>query len=75
MHQKDRDPPGQVHDGEFVPIPRAGEYIACCDCGLTHLVKIVCDQAKQPGLRFWRSPRQTRVMRATMRQERQRKHK
>lgn len=48
----------RVADGEWFAIPRAGEKIACCDCGLTHRVK-VSRRGGRVGVRFWRLPQAT----------------
>jgi len=30
----------QVYDGEWVPLPRRGQKIVCCDCGLIHRIDV-----------------------------------
>jgi hypothetical protein len=42
-------------DGEWFPVPRRGERVACCDCGLVHRIKISKRNGKL-GIRYWRLP-------------------
>jgi hypothetical protein len=42
-----------VHDGEWSATLRKSDKVACCDCGLVHLVKF-SKQYGLPDLRYWR---------------------
>lgn len=42
-----------LSDGEWFAIPRDGEKIACCDCGLVHLVKVTRRRGRL-GVMHWR---------------------
>jgi hypothetical protein len=52
-------------DGEWTSVPRGGEKIACCDCGLVHLVKVSRLRGRV-GLRHWRLGPETGGVRKAM---------
>jgi hypothetical protein len=65
MTKRDRKQYDELADGEWFAIPRIGEKIACCDCGLVHLTKI-SRRGGKIGLRFWRMGPETGGIRASL---------
>lgn len=54
-----------VGDGQWFGVPKRGEEISCCDCGLVHHVK-ASKRRGRIGLRFWRLSAQTGGIRKGM---------
>lgn len=55
----------RMKSGDKVFIRRGKEYfkVACCDCGLIHLMDVQLNRKKQFVLRFWRDSRSTAQIR------------
>jgi len=47
-----------MEDGQWFPLLRGGEEIACCSCGLVHLVKFSVRKGRK-GVRYYRLGPQT----------------
>ena len=55
----------RMNNGDKVFIRRGKEYfkVACCDCGLVHLMDVQLNREKKFVLRFWRDNRATAQLR------------
>lgn len=51
----------QVWDGEWLPLNRV-EVVACCGCGLTHIIRYRVRKGK-PGVQYTRDNRRTGQLR------------
>jgi hypothetical protein len=44
-----------VFNGDFVPFHSQGTRFVCCNCGLTHILKLAINEKKGViGMRVWR---------------------
>lgn len=49
----------QVHDGEWIQVPKRGYKEQCCDCGLTHRLNFRVNAAGQIEIQTFRDSRAT----------------